>query len=113
MSVNIPDNDLEASRNDLADKHASTQIHTDTLFIENNVGNSTPLSMEWNPTSDNEGPFTIVRNKGKKASRKKPIVIISRPNTRSQSNNELFSGDKSAPIPGRVARKHAKPSRFK
>jgi hypothetical protein len=99
MGVNIPDNDfaaieilrdLEASRNDLADKHASTQNYSDTLFIENNVGNSNHVSMDWNPTSDNEEPFTVLRNKGKKASRKKPIVIISRPNTRSQSNKDLF-----------------------
>jgi hypothetical protein len=105
MGVNIPDNDfaaidilrdLEASRNDLADKYASTKTNSDNLFIENNVGNSNPLSIDWNPTSDNEEPFTIVRNKGKKASRKKPIVIMSRPNTRSQSNKDLFSGDKSA-----------------
>jgi hypothetical protein len=76
MGINIPDNDfaaidilrdLEASTNDLADKHASTKKNTDTLFIENIVGNSTPLSMDWNPTSDNEEPFTIVRNKGKQS----------------------------------------------
>jgi hypothetical protein len=121
MGVNIPDNDftaidilrdLEASRNDLAEKCMSRN-NEDTLFIENNVGNSTPLSMDWNPVSDNEEPFTIVRNKGRKASRKKPVVVISRPNTRSQSNEDLLSGDKSAPIPGRVARKRTKPSRFK
>jgi hypothetical protein len=121
MGVNIPDNDftaidilrdLEASRNDLAEKCMSRN-NEDTLFIENNVGNSTPLSMDWNPVSDNEEPFTIVRNKGRKASRKKPAVVISRPNTRSQTNEDLLSGDKSAPIPGRVARKRTKPSRFK
>jgi hypothetical protein len=121
MGVNIPDNDfaaidilrdLEASRNDLAEKCMSRN-NEDTLFIENNVGNSTPLSMDWNPVSDNEEPFTIVRNKGRKASRKKPVVVISRPNTRSQTNEDLLSGDKSAPVPGRVARKRTKPSRFK
>jgi hypothetical protein len=122
MCVNIPDNDfaaidilrdLEASRNDLAEKCTSTRKNADILFIENNIGNSTPLSMDWNPVSDNEEPFTIVRNKGRKASRKKPVVIMSRPNTRSQTSDDLFSGDKSAPIPGRVARKRTKPSRFK
>jgi hypothetical protein len=122
MGVNIPDNDfaaidilrdLEASRNDLAEKCMSSRKNEDTLFIENNVGNSTPLSMDWNPLSDNEEPFTIVRNKGRKASRKKPVVVISRPNTRSQTSEDLLSGDKSAPIPGRVARKRTKPSRFK
>lgn len=74
MGVHIPDNDfapinilrdLETSRNDLADKAMAAHLHTDTLYIENNVGNSTPLSMDWNPSSDNDEPFTIVRNRGK------------------------------------------------
>jgi hypothetical protein len=74
MGVHIPDNDfaaidilrdLETSRNELANKNVSAQLHADNLYIENNIGNSTPLSMDWIPSSDNDEPFTIVRNKGK------------------------------------------------
>jgi hypothetical protein len=74
MGVHIPDNDftaidilrdLETSRNDLANKNMSAQMHADNLYIENNIGNSTPLSMDWIPSSDNDEPFTIVRNRGK------------------------------------------------
>jgi hypothetical protein len=74
MGVHIPDNDftaidilrdLETSRNDLANKNVSAQLHADNLYIENNIGNSTPLSMDWIPSSDNDEPFTIVRNRGK------------------------------------------------
>jgi hypothetical protein len=122
MGVQIPDNDfaaidilreLETSRNNLADKNVSAQLHTNNLYIENNIGNSTPLSMDWIPPSDNDEPFTIVRKKGKKSSRKKPTVIVSRPNTRSQTKNDSPSSDKSTQIPGRVTRKHVKPSRLK
>jgi hypothetical protein len=53
--VHIPDNDfatidilrdLEASRNDLANKNVSAQLHANNLYTEKNIGNSTPLSMD-------------------------------------------------------------------
>jgi hypothetical protein len=122
MGVHIPDNDftaidilrdLETSRNDLANKNVSTQLHADNLYIENNTGNSTPLSMDWIPSSDNDEPFTIVEKRGKKSARKKPVVLVSRPNTRSQANKGSPSGDKTTQIPGRVTRNHVKPNRFK
>jgi hypothetical protein len=69
--------------------------------------------MDWADNSDNENSFVIVESRKKRSARKKPVVVCSRPNTRSRSNVANISGNKSAQNPGRVVREKNKPSRFK
>jgi hypothetical protein len=122
LGVHIPDNnfssvdmlrDLENARSELANKNVNKSSHANTLFIEDNTGEKTPLSMDWADNSDNENAFVIVESRKKRSARKKPVVVCSRPNTRSRSNVETITDNKSAQNPGRVVRAKNKPSRFK
>jgi hypothetical protein len=122
MGVIIPDDnfssfdvirDLENARNDINAKNMFVKAPVSTLYIENNVGDSTPLSMDWISSSDNDEPFTVVKSRKGKCARKKPVVVVSRPVTRSQKKGEEVSDNKSAHVPGRVIRNKTKPARFK
>jgi hypothetical protein len=122
MGVIIPDDnfssfdvirDLENARNDINAKNGFVKAPVSTLYIENNVGDSTPLSMDWISSSDNDEPFTVVKSRKGKCARKKPVVVVSRPVTRSQKKGEEVSDNKSAHVPGRVIRNKTKPARFK
>jgi hypothetical protein len=122
MGVIIPDDnfssfdvirDLENARNDINAKNMFVKAPVSTLYIENNVGDSTPLSMDWISSSDTDEPFTVVKSRKGKCARKKPVVVVSRPVTRSQKKGEEVSDNKSAHVPGRVIRNKTKPARFK
>ena len=75
MGINIPDNDftvvnlvrkLEIDRENLGEKTGSNIHKKATLFIENNLGESTPLSMNWIGQDDvDEASFTIVERRKK------------------------------------------------
>uniref|UniRef100_A0ACD5TS97 Uncharacterized protein n=1 Tax=Avena sativa TaxID=4498 RepID=A0ACD5TS97_AVESA len=75
MGVKIPDNDfssinllreLEHARNGLLEKNEPNIIHQQ-LFIENNTGVSTPLSMAWANSSDvDDSSFTLVESRKKR-----------------------------------------------
>jgi hypothetical protein len=122
MGVNIPDNDfttinmirdLETARSDLSSKNNMEIQPSSILFIENNTGDTTPLSMEWASCSDVDDSYTVVESRKSKSARKKPAVVISRPKTRSQKCSDDILDNKSTHAPGRVVRKKSKPSRFK
>jgi hypothetical protein len=80
MGVRIPDNDfaafgilrdLETARNDISSKNDNVKTSASTLFIENNTGEATPLSLDWVETSDNEEPFNVMDSRNCKSARKK------------------------------------------
>jgi hypothetical protein len=63
MGVRIPNDDfshvnllreLEDARNSLSFKNAPKSSIASTLFIENSLGDSTPLSMDWASSFDND-----------------------------------------------------------
>jgi hypothetical protein len=95
MGVKIPDGnfavvDLEVARNSLVSRQRIVNPSSATLFIESNEGTTTPLSMDWISSDDNEDTsFTLVENRKTKNMRKKSNVSASRPITRSQRNKKL------------------------
>jgi hypothetical protein len=61
--------DLETSRSELANKNAHAHLHMLIISILKTILATRPLylwSMDWISSSDNDEPFTIVINKGKK-----------------------------------------------
>jgi hypothetical protein len=91
MGVKIPDGnfdtinlvrDLELARNSLGSKHKSVKPLSSILFIESNEGTTTPLSMDWISSDDNEdSSFTLVESRKKKNMKRKSFVSASRPIT--------------------------------
>jgi hypothetical protein len=123
MGVKIPDNnfssidllrELECARENIDNKH----MHSVTdvpLFIENNVGETTPLSMSWaDENEENDDDFILVESKKKKRNKKKSKspIIVAHPITRSQKA-VVRDGDKSAHTPGRNIRERKQNSRYK
>jgi hypothetical protein len=123
MGVRIPDNnfssidllrELECARENIENKHMHS-VNDVHLFIENNVGETTPLCMSW--ADENEGiddDFILVESKKKKRDKKKgkSPIIAARPITRSQKA-VVRDGDKSAHTPGRNIRERKQNSRYK
>jgi hypothetical protein len=63
-----------------------------TLYIESSEGNTTPLSMDWISSSDNDdSSFTMVENRKKRNMKRKSNVSASRPITRSQKSKRSES----------------------
>jgi hypothetical protein len=76
--------DLELARNSLVSKQKTVKPLSAVLFIESNEGTTTPLSMDWISSDDNEDiSFTLVESRKKKNMRRKSTVLASRPITRS------------------------------
>jgi hypothetical protein len=69
--------------------------------------------MEWASSSDVDDSYTVVESRKSKSARKKPVVVVSRPKTRSQKCADDLLDSKSTHAPGRVVRKKTKPNRFK
>jgi hypothetical protein len=121
MGVKIPDGnfdtinlvrDLELARNSLGSKHKSVKPLSSVLFIESNEGTTTPLSMDWISSNDNDdSSFTLVESRKKKNMKRKSSVSASRPITRSQRNKKAESTN-CALSPGRVSRTRSKPKKL-
>ena len=120
MGLNIPDNDftainlvreLEVARENLGDKIESSKQKENTLFIENNVGESTPLSMNWMEQDEvEEASFSVVERRKKGKDVGKSPVVVTIPVTRSKSRKNV---DGCTQPPGRATRERRKPARFK
>jgi hypothetical protein len=99
MGVKIPDRnfdtvnlvrDLELARNSLDSKHKTVKPPSSVLFIKSNEGTTTPLSMDWISSDDNEvSSFTLVESRKNKNMKRKSSVSTSRPITRSQRKKKL------------------------
>jgi hypothetical protein len=123
MGVKIPDNnfssidllrELECARENIENKHVHS-VNDVPLFIENNVGETTPLCMSWaDENEENDDDFILVESKKKKCNKKKSKspIIVARPITRSQKA-VVRDGDKSAHTPGRNIRERKQNSRYK
>jgi hypothetical protein len=121
MGVKIPDGnfavvdlvrDLEVARNSLVSKQRIVKPPSATLFIESNEGTTTPLSMDWISSDDNEDTsFTLVESRKKKSMRRKSNVSASTPITRSQRNKKAESTN-CALSPGKVSRTRSKPKKL-
>jgi hypothetical protein len=85
MGVKIPDGsfatvnlvrDLELARNSLVSKQRIVKPPSTTLFIESNEGTTTPLSMDWISSDDNEDTsFTLVESRKNKNMRRKSTIF--------------------------------------
>jgi hypothetical protein len=121
MGVRIPDGnfdtvnlvrDLELARNSLVSKQKTVKPPSVVLFIKSNEGTTTPLSMDWISSDDNEdSSFTLVESRKKKNMRRKSAVSTSRPITRSQRNKKSESTN-CALSPGKVTRTRSKPKQL-
>jgi hypothetical protein len=104
--------DLEVARNSLVSKQRIVKPPSATLFIESNEGTTTPLSMDWISSDDNEDTsFTLVESRKKKSMRRKSNVSASTPITRSQRNKKAESTN-CALSPGKVSRTRSKPKKL-
>jgi hypothetical protein len=63
--------DLELARNSLVSRQKTAKLPSGVLFIESNEGTTTPLSMDWISSDDNEDTsFTLVESRKKKKKEK-------------------------------------------
>jgi hypothetical protein len=93
-------------------KHKTVKPPSSVLFIESNEGTTTPLSMDWISSDDNEdSSFTLVESRKKKNMKRKSSISTSRPITRSQRNKKVESTN-CALSPGKVSRTRSKPKKL-
>jgi hypothetical protein len=82
-------------------------------LLKKNVGEMTPLCMNWSDEcEDAEEQFVLVESRKKNKNQRKSPIIVSRPTTRSQKAVNMET-DKSAQLPSRDVRERKKNSKFK
>lgn len=100
---------LEVARNDLSSKSDNNIVEKAPFVIQHDLGESTPLHIDWAKNGDSDGePFITVLSRKEKKKRPRRVVVGSKPMTRSQGEAST-----STQLPGRGARNKKTPSRFK
>jgi hypothetical protein len=122
MGAKIPDNkfssidllgELECAREILENKQMHS-VNDIPLFIENNVGEMTPLCMNWSDENEENGEgFILVESrKERRNKRSKSHIVVSRPITGRQKV-VVREANKSAHTPGRNIRERKQNSKSK